>query len=893
MAGISNNLYPPIFNQAYMPAFVRTNGCKVYFSISIYNSLAEINTDVVQVVVQNQKTNQSMLNPNLYPSGVKITTLNVDNERQGDDKYYIQIFPKDMDGQNFNLNEYYKVQVRFTSIDAPAPPSTGIGLDRWLGANLAAFSEWSQVILIKGISNPVLKLNNFTNETDTTTFTLSDIIIAGRVSFDDADDETLKSYHIYLYDSDLTVIEDSGEIYCNSYQNLNQIQYQFKYNFESNTEYILGVQIVTRNLFSWPEQKQFVFSVDEVAYTIFDATISSIVDNKGGRIGIHLQNDDVSSIGINVIIRRASSRDSFLIWEDVYTTLIPSNSPLDLTWYDYTVESGVWYKYRAQKRNKAGFRSSAVQLANPIMLDFEDMFLTTGEGQLKIRFDPQINSYAHTVSESRTETIGSQYPFIRRNGNVNYRTFPISGTITWFMDARENLMHASKEDVYGSYANLYSQYNENNQITEYDDYIYEREFRKKVIDFLYKNNVKLFRSATEGNILVKLMEISFTPNATLSRRIYSFSCTAYEIDEYNYTNCVKYGVQDQGAYQEQTNYLININGQISRPSQNIYYKDTGSSYSNRKFASLQTFGSGDLIKNDVLTKYQKLATSEMKVEIDALTYLKIELTSDPYLIGISNAGVPYMMTSTQDSANAQALGHIAIINGQYIIINRDGIYELTDSNTNITSLQFVSPNETGSLSYQATINESENTGQMPKEYSTIARIGQYWGGFSANDSIYRKIANKYNQSYSIGTDSSYEQNLQTIMGIRIQAAPGTSCYVKEKQDNDFERHVIGETGLLEFYNDNTDIRELYFVGPHVTPAADSTPLDSEFVETNISKSTFSAIDNPLKNYVYKINGERYIYYQGGWNKITDDNDIEIDSVQAIVDYYCKILRKRY
>jgi len=44
---------------------------------------------------------------------------------------------------------------------------------------------------------------------------------------------------------------------------------------------------------------------------------------------------------------------------------------------------------------------------------------------------------------------------------------------------------------------------------------------------LYKNNVKLFRSATEGNILVKLMDISFTPNITLHRHIYSFSCTAY------------------------------------------------------------------------------------------------------------------------------------------------------------------------------------------------------------------------------------------------------------------------------------------------------------------------------------------------------------------------------
>lgn len=80
MAGINNNLYPPIFNKSYMPAFVRDTECRVYFSISVYNSLSEMHhsgaqVDGVQVIVQNQKTNQSVLNENLYPSGIKFTTL--------------------------------------------------------------------------------------------------------------------------------------------------------------------------------------------------------------------------------------------------------------------------------------------------------------------------------------------------------------------------------------------------------------------------------------------------------------------------------------------------------------------------------------------------------------------------------------------------------------------------------------------------------------------------------------------------------------------------------------------------------------------------------------------------------------------------------------------------
>jgi hypothetical protein len=45
--------------------------------------------DAVQVVVQNQRTNQSMLNERLYPSGIKLASLKIDDTRSGDDKYYI------------------------------------------------------------------------------------------------------------------------------------------------------------------------------------------------------------------------------------------------------------------------------------------------------------------------------------------------------------------------------------------------------------------------------------------------------------------------------------------------------------------------------------------------------------------------------------------------------------------------------------------------------------------------------------------------------------------------------------------------------------------------------------------------------------------------------------
>jgi len=77
-----------------------------------------------------------------------------------------------------------------------------------------------------------------------------------------------------------------------------------------------------------------------------------------------------------------------------------------------------------------------IEMQKPVICIFDNIFLLTGDQQLKIKFNPQVNNYSHVVSESLTQTIGSKYPFIRRNGNVDYRTFSLSGTISVFMDIR-------------------------------------------------------------------------------------------------------------------------------------------------------------------------------------------------------------------------------------------------------------------------------------------------------------------------------------------------------------------------------------------------------------------------------------------------------------------------
>ena len=62
-----------------------------------------------------------------------------------------------------------------------------------------------------------------------------------------------------------------------------------------------------------------------------------------------------------------------------------------------------------------------------------------------------------------------------------------------------------------------------------------------VMNWLNNGQPKLFRSPGEGNFIVRLMNVSLTPNDTLGRMLHTFSCTAYEIADYSFKNLNAYG----------------------------------------------------------------------------------------------------------------------------------------------------------------------------------------------------------------------------------------------------------------------------------------------------------------------------------------------------------------
>ena len=176
----------------------------------------------------------------------------------------------------------------------------------------------------------------------------------------------------------------------------------------------------------------------------------------------------------------------------------------------------------------------------PAMMVFEHMYLTGKDRQLKIAFNPNVSSFKKVVQESKTDTIGSQYPFIRRIGKVGYAQMPVSGLISSETD--EDELFTSLSELYGNYEYLYEEYNEINNISSHSDIVLEKKYRDLVEEFLYDGEPKLFRSPTEGCFLVKVMDVSLSPQNTLGRRLWSFNGTMYEIDAFTLDNCEKYNI---------------------------------------------------------------------------------------------------------------------------------------------------------------------------------------------------------------------------------------------------------------------------------------------------------------------------------------------------------------
>lgn len=382
--------------------------------------------------------------------------------------------------------------------------------------------------------------------------------------------ERVKYYNFYLRDEDGKIVDSVTDNIHNS--NLDTV---------SSTD--IGQSIRSSDLFSAKIQmdKDKLYTVQYVVKTTNNMTLTSPVYNiirramiplddiqfyatphpDYGYIALKLDynNSKVDRVG-TYLLSRTYEKNGVQVKEKLKKINLAYDLSNSNPYNDYTIEHGIKYQYMIERINNAGVyslpvlaklgpvpMSAAEQAAaqnrpTEISASFEDAFLYDGKRQLRIRYNPKISSFKKDVLETKTDTIGGKFPFIFRNGSVSYKEFPISGLISRLENECFDLGPSEPESkrestVSGGLADSYS-------LTDLSDenICAERQFKMEVLDFLTDGKPKLFRSPTEGNYLVRLMNTSLTPEDTLGRMLHTFSCTAYEIGECDYDTLLSYGI---------------------------------------------------------------------------------------------------------------------------------------------------------------------------------------------------------------------------------------------------------------------------------------------------------------------------------------------------------------
>jgi hypothetical protein len=325
------------------------------------------------------------------------------------------------------------------------------------------------------------------------------------------------------------------------------------------------------------------------------------------------------------------------------------------------------------------------------------------------------------------------------------------------------------------------------------------------------------------------MDISFTPNSTLGRMLYSFSATAYEIDECSVDNYNEYGISTIGDYSTYVNYIFDkasqISGTFNGRGENVY-----------------TAIEEQINNNQTITDYA--------TEVDYLSYVKIEFQSDPYLIDADT------LKPAGDGSTNTILGYVVYINNQAIYVNTDGIYELAGDGVKVTSIWF--PRETTVLvDFIAKVEEYEAETDIVTQVSYYVKAGQLQDVFLCGSSVVDLISEKY-----ASDDGDTFQKILSIDQLSIEAEPGTVLYIKDSYDDNYYRHVIGDTGVLSFYDDEAVVTDFYFNGIHLDDLSD-----------------------------YEVNNEQ-ILYNGQWYTLNENNDVECP-VEALVDYIYELEKGVY
>lgn len=542
-----NKLYPPIVN-TYQRSQLISSSMRIEYQMPIYNLDKVEKIKSIHVSLTNQVSNKSVLTATGTEDEIQIFVVPWEsstyefNEELNTGIGYIEIPIANVMDKRFKY-QLYKAQLRFDITELTDEEfdqlQSSQTLNNYLVSNKDNFSDWSAATLIKPIIQNQIDWDIQQEVGPRINCNLHGSLIFNTQNYEDENveiSEYIETYSLNIYTTDGVLVYSTGEKKPKEKNIIDE-------NFDFSKSNVRGKDVKIE--YSYTLNDGFYFS--SISDTI---KVNSFSDIATSPI-LEIQQDD--EYGINYIncslggwlygtysadLFRSSSKDNYNTWQKLRTFNNVSNNAVSEIIEDNLIESGIGYRYCLQKytNEKDGSKPiETVQVANP----FYYATLLRQDKMLKLSFNFKINNYTVKVGRTITETIGGRYPIFTKNANLKYKQIGISGRISFEDNLDEKFI--TIEELLGEkycssiLSQLNSGHNHVDKLNYYilpNDYqwLVERKFRDEVYDWLNDGQPKLLRNGTEGNLIVLLTDIALTPDATLGRKLYDFSATAYEIE---------------------------------------------------------------------------------------------------------------------------------------------------------------------------------------------------------------------------------------------------------------------------------------------------------------------------------------------------------------------------
>lgn len=586
---------------------------------------------------------------------------------------------------------------------------------------------------------------------------------------------------------------------------------------------------------------------------------------------------------------------------------------------DNTIGSLNWYKYSFQLESYEGL-SYKRQETETIFSEFEHAILSRGKKQLGLKFDCAISNVKPVTNRMKTDTLGGKYPKFTENAILGYKQMSISGRIS--SQADENELFLSK-DILSSEA--YNDYYDTKDGTEcfkrgnwleYQDWLWEREFREEAVKWLNDGEPKLLRTLTEGNMCVMLTDINLVPDKVLGRRLYNFSATVYEVgDGYSLKSLDQLGIyeiEDETAinYEE---LMASLSGEsLEEDSSYFVYNKLGqlSDFCYEKYPWFNAEGQDvnviSFLEEKLLQSFQG-TSSTVPTNNVWLKNVRVQFRNPPHALTSD------LQLKDEDADKLVYTGYridAKFSNGEStsILVGKDGFYQfpkdLILSELKFPHMNIKVENSDGEqklntdivdLDFNLVYNATTRKELIVSKTAVIKNlIGQDSRNYQPGESARKNLHLKH---YFVDAEATYTQDLGYWKGISIETIPYTVVEIfyydkiNEMPETDGQSFTVGQSGFFNLFEDYY-VYDIVFRGRKMFKATDTTyaPREHEYIVGGDSK-------NPKHQHVYG----NQIYWNGKFypfkfkektyeEEVIEEGVAEIP-VDAILNYKGSIVRR--